>query len=160
ALERAFADAAAHYDRARESGHDLALWRELHVAMRNLEALVEHGMVRSPIGRRAGDLLDRFRLDDATLGRLQRIQLDHGNPGRDGVMGNTGLASESEHLRGSYGVEIRASAPAEAARRLRRGAIPIPLCGALDEWAMLREGAERSRLLETSELADPDPVRN
>src|SRR5262249_29964226 len=60
----------------------------------------------------------------------------------------------------SYGVEIRASEPADAARRLRRGALPIPLCGALDEWAMLREGAERSPLLETAGLVDPDPARN
>jgi serine/threonine-protein kinase len=160
ALERALAHARALYDKARDSGHDLPRWRELHVAMRNLEALVEHGMVRSPTGRRAGDLLDRFRLDDATLGRLERIHLDHGNPGRDGVIGDTGLAAEYDSLFRSYGVEIRASGPADAAPRLRRGAIPIPLCGALDAWAMLREGAERSRLLETAGLADPDPARN
>jgi serine/threonine-protein kinase len=159
ALERALAHAAAIYDRARDSGHDLPLWRELHVAMRNLEALVEQELVRSPAGRRAGDLLNRFRLDDATLERLERIQLDHGNPGRDGVIGDTGLASEYEHLLRSYGVEIRSSAPADLARRLRRGAIPIPLCGALEEWAMLREGSERSRLLETAALADPDAAR-
>src|SRR5262245_18739024 len=98
--------------------------------MRNLEALVEQEMVHSPTGRRADDLLDRFRLDDATLGRLERIQFDHGNPGRDGVIGDTGLASEYERLLRSYGVEIRSSAPADLAWRLRQGAIPIPLCGA------------------------------
>src|SRR5262249_33444940 len=129
------------------------------VAMRNLEALVEHRTVRSPTDRRASELLGRFRLDDAMLGRLERIQLDHGNPGRDGVNGDTGLAAEYERLLRSYGAQIGASAPADAARQLRRGAIPIPLCGALDEWAMLREGAERSRLLEIAELADPDTAR-
>src|SRR5262249_27230673 len=88
------------------------------------------------------------------------IQLDHGNPGRDGVIGDTGLAAEYERLLRSYGVEIRASEPADAARRLRRAALPIPLCGALDAWPMLREGAERSPLLETAGLVDPDPARN
>src|SRR5262249_30344631 len=122
--------------------------------------LVEHGPGRSPTARRAADLLDRFRLDDATLGRLERLQLDQGGPQRDGVLDDSGLAAEYERLFGSYGVVIRTTGPAGAARQVRRGAIAIPLCAALDEWAMLRDGAMRSPILETAELADPDPARN
>jgi serine/threonine-protein kinase len=160
ALERAHSGAAAVYDQARRSGCDPPLWRELRAAMRDLEALVEHRPGRSPTARRAADLLDRFRLDDATLGRLERLQLDQGGPQRDGVIDDSGLAAEYERLFRSYGVAVLTTGPADAAMRLRRGAIAIPLCGALDEWAMLKDGAVRSRLLEAAELADPDPARN
>jgi serine/threonine-protein kinase len=160
ALERAHSGAVALYDQARRSGRDLPLWREIRVAMGNLEALVEHGPGRSPTAHRAVDLLGRFRLDDATLERLERIQIDQGGPQRDGVIDDSGLAAEYERLVRSYGVEIGATGPADVARWLRRGAIAIPLCGALDEWAMLRDGAARSRLLAIAQLADPDPARN
>jgi serine/threonine-protein kinase len=159
-LERAHDAAAALYDRARRSGRDEPLRRELRVAMRNLAVLVEPGSGGSPTARRAAGLLDRFRLDDATLERLERIEVDQASPGRAGVVDGSGLAAEYDRLFRSYGVDLRATGPADAARRLRRGAIPIPLCGALDDWAMLTDGPVRSRLLEASRLADPDPTRD
>jgi serine/threonine-protein kinase len=160
ALERAHARAAALYDQARHSGRELPPWRELRVAMHNLEALVEHGPARSPTARRAGDLLDRFQLDDITLERLERIQLDQGGPQRDGVLDDSGLATEYGRLFWSYGVGILTTGPADAAMQVRRGAIAFSLCGALDEWAMLKDGTVRSHLLEAAKLADPDPARN
>jgi tetratricopeptide (TPR) repeat protein len=103
--------------------------------------------------------VSRFRLDDVVRERLERIQLDQGGPGRDGVVDDSSLAAEYERLFRSYGVDLGVISPAEAARRLRQGGLPIPLCGALDEWAMLRDGPERSRLLAAAQLADPDPSR-
>src|SRR5262249_37449531 len=125
ALERAHSCAAAVYDQARRSGSDPPLWRELRVAMRNLEALVERGPGRSPPAPRAADLLDRFRLDDAALGRLERLQLDQGGPPRDGVLDDSGLAAEYARLFRSYGVGILTTGPDGAAAQLRRGAIAI-----------------------------------
>ncbi|MEJ7637574.1 MAG: hypothetical protein WKF75_06175 [Singulisphaera sp.] len=70
-LERAHSGATALWDRARRSGRDLPLWRELRGAMCHLAVLVERGPC-SPTARRAADLLDRFRLDDAVQERLER----------------------------------------------------------------------------------------
>ena len=148
-LEQAHDGAAALNDRARRSGRDLPLWRELRGAMRNLTVLVERGPGRSPTARRAADLLERFRLDDAALEWLERIQLGQGGF-RDGFIDDPSIADEYERLFRSYGVEIRTTTPANSARWLRQGAILFPLCGALDEWATLTAEPLRSRLLEVA----------
>ena len=158
-LGRAHAGAAALLGRARRSGRDPSLWRELRGAMRALAVLVGDGPGDSPAARRAAGLLDRFRLDDVALERLERIQLDQGGL-RDGFVDDSSLAAEYERLFRSYGIDVRTASPEDSARRLRRGAIPIPLCGALDEWAMLTDRPVRSRLLATTRCADPEPIRD
>ena len=101
-----------------------------------LTVLVERGPGRSPTARRAADLLERFRLDDAALEWLERIQLGQGGF----RMASSMIPASRTNTSGSSVPTGSRSArpPRRIPRgRLRHGAILFPLCGVLDEWATL-----------------------
>jgi tetratricopeptide (TPR) repeat protein len=88
--------------------------------------------------------------------KLEEIRLQRGF----GADGGKAAAAYAEAFR-AEGVDVLALEPDEAAARIRKRAVGVELADALDEWAGLTgKEAERKRLQEVAQKADPDPLRN
>jgi tetratricopeptide (TPR) repeat protein len=66
----------------------------------------------------------------------------------------------------AYGIDVDKGAPADVAALLRKEALRVELCVALDDWALASraagkgKGADWQRLLAIARAADPDPWRD
>jgi tetratricopeptide (TPR) repeat protein len=131
---------------------------ELVSSARKAEAQLASGVV----GARLRHQVEQLLADLAMLERLEQIRLQAHADTRENKF-DYGVADPA-YARAfrEYGIDVEALGGQEAAARIRKRAIVIPLSVALDDWAFARQeagGANWRQLLEVAREADPDEWR-
>ncbi|HKB41837.1 MAG TPA: protein kinase [Gemmataceae bacterium] len=123
---------------------------EAIAAARKAHGLLESGGGSEELQRQLRDWL----ADLDMVARLEDIHLRWQDVDRPG-------AQDYPEAFRSYGIDMDALAPAEAAARIAARPIRVDLAVALDLWAWrCLDPARRQRLQKAAATADPDPVRN
>src|SRR5262249_49948796 len=103
---------------------------ELIKAARKAEVLLATSEVSAPLRQRVGQVL----ADLAMVAELGQIRLGQ-TAGRGGHFDLASADAAYARAFRSYGIDVEALAPEDAAARIRERTIAMPLAAALDNWA-------------------------
>jgi serine/threonine-protein kinase len=162
----ALGKAEALGQQAWEVRDDPAQWQALLFAAlsaaERAEGLLHSGVASDELRERVSTV--RAELEEADAGRrlvarLEEIRLEKADSS-DGSFRKKRVAPLYRTAFPEHGLDVLGPGPGEVARRLRAHPLREPLLTALDDWAqMTPEKAERERLVQVLQAADPDGWR-